>query len=248
MTIALAALCVVLTGCADPSGMPGATPSASGSGGIATDMPSEAAGELIAAAQKLNDDTVKVTEDAGGTRMVSTLDPKAGKATIVWTMPMDRGRSTTVEARILGQDVYWREDPTVDSGKWVHFDRAALAGTPFEALTAGDPVGAGRYVGAVIDVKSDGHDRYSGTLDFAKVRDAGGSVDEPDSEDFPVPFTATIDNQRRLINLSLQLSSIDSDLSIEITYTDFGAPLTVEAPPAIQVEEAKEMPTIPGPR
>jgi hypothetical protein len=235
-----AALCIGLAGCGDTAA-PGvtATPSAGASGTADASPPSTATAELTAAAQRLNDDTVKVTLESSTLRSTGNLDPKADKA----TMSVRIGTNSSVDLRSIGEDAWLQATgvPGVEPGKWLHIDGARLAGTSFDALPDGDAAGAGKFVERMADVTKSGDGTYQGTIDLTKVAGSGVSVDVLGAKGNSVPFTATVDDQGRLTKLTLDLSTIDPNLgTMTTTYSDFGAPVTVAAPPAAQVVEAPE--------
>ncbi|MEV4537991.1 hypothetical protein AB0J82_29845 [Asanoa sp. NPDC049518] len=232
-----AALCIGLVGCGNTTA-PGAsaTPSA---GATEASPPSTATAELTAAAQKLNDDTVKVTLESSTVTSTGNLDPKADKA----TMTVRVGNSSNIDLRSIGEDAWLQATgvPGVEPGKWLHIDGARLAGTTFDALPDGDAAGAGKFVERMADVTKSGDGSYQGTIDLTKVAGSGVSVDVLGGKGNAVPFTAAVDDSGRLTELTLDLSSIDPQLGrMTTTYSDFGAPVTVAEPPAAQVVEAPE--------
>ena len=234
-----AALCIGLAGCGNTAApIVSATPSAGATGADAS-PPSAATAELTAAAQKLNDDTVKVTLESATVTSTGNLDPKADKA----TMSVKIGTGSSVDLRSIGQDAWLQATgvPGVEPGKWLHLDGARLAGTTFDALPDGDAAGAGKFVERMADVSKTGDGAYSGTIDLTKVAGSGVSVDVLGGKGNAVPFTAAVDDQGRLTKLTIDLSSIDPQLGmLTTTYSDFGSTVTVAAPPTADVVEAPE--------
>ncbi|MDG4823094.1 hypothetical protein O7635_14660 [Asanoa sp. WMMD1127] len=235
-----AALCIGLAGCGDTTA-PGvtSTPSAGATGSADASPPSEATAELTAAAQKLNDDTVKVTLESATVRSTGNLDPKADKA----TMSVRIGNNSSIDLRSIGEDAWLQATgvPGVEPGKWLHIDGARLAGTTFDALPDGDAAGAGKFVERMADVTKSGEGSYQGSIDLTKVAGSGVSVDVLGGKGNKVPFTATTDSEGRLTQLSLDLSTIDPQLGkMTTTYSDFGAAVTVAQPPAADVVEAPD--------
>jgi hypothetical protein len=232
-----AALAIGLAGCGTTTA-PGVTPTPSAGSGEPS-APSAATAELTAAAQKLNDDTVKVTLESSAVRSTGDLDPKADKA----TMSMKIGANSSVDLRTIGDDAWLQATgvPGVEPGKWLHIDGARLAGTSFDTLPDGDAAGAGKFVERMADVNKSGDGSYQGTIDLTKVAGSGVSVDVLGGKGNSVPFTAAVDDQGRLSKLTIDLSSIDPQLgTMTTTYSDFGAPVTVAQPPAAQVVEAPD--------
>ncbi|GIF49077.1 hypothetical protein DFJ67_3271 [Asanoa ferruginea] len=232
-----AALCIGLAGCGNTTApIVSSTPSA---GASDASPPSAATAELTAAAQKLNDDTVKVTLESATVKSTGNLDPRADKA----TMSVRIGTTSSVDLRSVGEDAWLQATgvPGVEPNKWLHIDGARLAGTTFDALPDGDAAGAGKFVERMADVTETGDGSYSGSIDLTKVAGSGVSVDLLGGKGNKVPFTAKVDDQGRLTELTIDLSSIDAQLGkMTTTYSDFGATVTVAAPPAADVVEAPE--------
>ncbi|MEV0716119.1 hypothetical protein [Asanoa sp. NPDC050611] len=236
-----AALAIGLAGCGNTTA-PGVTSTPSAGASDDASAPSAATAELTAAAQKLNDDTVKVTLESAAVNSTGNLDPKADKATMSLKIGAS-GSNSSVDLRSIGEDAWLQATgvPGVEPGKWLHIDGARLAGTSFDALPDGDAAGAGKFVERMADVTKSGDGSYQGTIDLTKVAGSGVSVDVLGGKGNSVPFTATVDDQGRLSKLSLDLTSIDPQLgTMTTTYSDFGTPVTVAQPPAAQVVEAPE--------
>ncbi len=235
-----AALCIGLAGCGNTTA-PGvtSTPSAGATGSAEASPPSAATAELTAAAQKLNDDTVKVTLESATVTSTGHLDPRADKA----SMSLQIGNNSSIDLRSIGPDAWLQATgvPGVEPGKWLHIDGARLAGTTFDALPDGDAAGAGKFVERMAEVNKSGDGSYRGTIDLTKVAGSGVSVDVLGGKGNSVPFTATVDDQGRLSKLTIDLSTIDPSLgTMTTTYSDFGSPVAVSAPPAANVVEAPE--------
>ncbi|GIF64458.1 hypothetical protein Ais01nite_24930 [Asanoa ishikariensis] len=232
-----AALCIGLAGCGSTAA-PGVT--ATPSAGSSDASPASAAtAELTAAAQKLNDDTVKVTLESAAVTSTGNLDPKADKA----TMSVKVGNSSNIDLRSIGQDAWLQATgvPGVEPGKWLHIDGARLAGTTFDALPDGDAAGAGKFVERMADVTKSADGAYQGTIDLTKVAGSGVSVDVLGGKGNSVPFTAKVDDSGRLSELTIDLTTIDPQLGkMTTTYSDFGASVAVTEPPAADVVEAPE--------
>ena len=53
-----------------------------------------------------------------------------------------------------------------------------------------------------------------------------------------VPATITLDDKGRLAALTIDLSAVDPTATIKVTYSDFGAPVTIDPPAKSDVVEA----------
>jgi hypothetical protein len=235
----LAAATLSLAGCAADNGS--GTGTSTGGPATATSAPAASAtAELTAAAQKLNDDTVTTEVTSNGLTSSGKIDPKGNKADVTMKVTASTG-SADFHVRALGDDVYIQADglPNVQAGKWLHIDAAKAAGTSFDVIPDGDAAGANRFLNTVADVKKDGTGSYSGTLDLTKVPAGGGvSIDTLGDKAKAVPFTATVDDQGRLTSLTIDMSALNAQLgSLKTTYSDFGSPVTVEAPATSDVVE-----------
>jgi hypothetical protein len=241
---AFAALCIGLAGCGNTTlptspSVGASDASASPPSDASASPPSAATAELTAAAQKLNDDSVTVRLESATVRSTANLDPQADKA----NLSVQLGAGSSVDLRSIGPDAWLHATgvPGVEPSKWMHIDGARLAGTTFDALPDGDAAGAGKFVERMADVTETSDGNYRGTIDLTKVAGSGVSVDLLGGKGNSVPFTAAVDDQGRLSELTIDLSGIDANLgTMRTTYTDFGAAVMVSAPPAADVVEAPE--------
>jgi hypothetical protein len=213
------------------------------------------AAALAAAAQKLGQDSLRFhMEMIGSISASGTADPKAGVA----QMSMDMGAlgdGNKIELRKVGDDVFLKFGGAVgqllgnqSSKAWMHVDAAKLpAGSSFSIMSPDDPAGTKTMVTAMTKVERVGAHGFRGTLDLAKspaygkkesLKALGGNT--------LVPFTATTDDQDRLVELTLDMSGLGAssgagkvpgDGKVKTTYSDFGTKVSVQAPPAAQVRE-----------
>lgn len=204
------------------------------------------AAELAAAAKRLGEQSMHIDMDmAGAISMTGVADPKAGVA----KMSMDMGalsEGTTIEVRKVDQDVYLKFGGQMakmvgaSSGKpWMHVDADKIAeGSSFK-LPADDPAGTKAMVSAMTKVERAGEHSFKGLLDLTKTpRYNKESLKAIGAKATAMPFTATTDDQDRLVELTLDMSGISPGAGkMKTTYSDFGTPVAVEAPPAAQVGE-----------
>jgi hypothetical protein len=238
----VAALSFGLGGCGTSDDKSGAAaPTAGGSPTVSATAES-AVDALTAAAEKLNDDTVKVSMTTTGVTSEAQMDPKANKAAVTMTVAA-QGRSTNINIVVLDKDVYMKVPGLPNIGnKWMHVDAAKLAGSSFDIMPQGDPSGANNLIKGVVDVQRDGDNSFKGTLDLTKSPTANkASVQVLGEKAKAVPFTATTDAEGRLTGLTVDMSVLDPSLEpLKTTYSGFGSPVTVEQPPASQVVEAPD--------
>jgi hypothetical protein len=172
-------------------------------------------------------------------------------------MSMDMGalgEDSKIELRKVGDDVYLKFGAVGQmlGGKsdkaWMHVDAAKLpAGSSFTIMSPEDPAGTKAMITAMTKVERVGANGFKGSLDLAKsptynkkdsLKALGGNT--------LVPFTAATDDQGRLVELTLDMSGLGASTGagavpgggkMKTTYSDFGTEVSVEAPPAAEVQE-----------
>ncbi|BCJ54401.1 hypothetical protein Asp14428_58760 [Actinoplanes sp. NBRC 14428] len=206
------------------------------------------AADLSAATKKLGEQSMKIDSDmAGAITMSGVADPKAGVAKI--TMKMDLlGKGTSIETRKVGNDLYMKFDGSMGAAlgrgangkKWMHIDAAKVAeGSNFN-LSPDDPAGTKMLLSAITGVERVGDKGFKGTLDLTKSPrfNKNKGLQALGDKATAVPFTAAKDDEGRLVELTLDMSSLGAGAGkIATTYSDFGTPVSVQAPPASEVQE-----------
>lgn len=235
----VAALSLAAAGCAESADRP---PSA----GASTDATAAAAQpgaveELRTAVDKLNDDTVRVTLDGGAQSGSGVLDPRAGTAQMDLKMGLG-GQSLDIQFVRVQNDLYLKA-PGLDGGsdKWRHVDATKIApDSNLNGMLQGDLAVAENTIDGIVEVRRDGERRYSGTVDLTRSPTANKeSVRVLGEQATAVPFTAAVDEQGRLTELTIDMSVLVSSLgTLRTSYSDFGAPVTVRRPAASETAEA----------
>jgi hypothetical protein len=252
--LAIAGLALVatlgLTGCG-----PTDTQAQPGPGAPAAADQADPAADLAAAAQKLGQDSLRFEMQMVGSITASgTADPKAGSA----QMSMDMGGlgdGTKIELRKVGDDIFMKFGGAAgqllgnkSDKPWMHLDASKLpAGSSFAMMSPDDPAGTKAMIAAMTKVERVGANGYQGQLDLAKsptynkkdsLKALGGNT--------LVPFTASTDDQGRLVELTLDMSALGASSGagalpgggkVKTTYSDFGTKVSVTAPPAADVQE-----------
>lgn len=229
-----AAATFALAGCGDKS-EPGAggTPPTSAA-------PQVSAQEAFTnAVKKLNDTTSKAEMKMdGAAAMTGTAqtDPAGKKAHA--TNDVTAG-GTTIKTEIISlNNEVWVKMAGVPGlpDKWMH--------VPADKVKAGSALDISKDSStklgeAVASVERDGTDGFKGTLDMTKA----GTVEQEVIEQMgdkakAVPFTAKVDAQGRLTSLIIDMSATVPGMGkLTTTYSGFGDPVTVTAPPASDVVE-----------
>jgi hypothetical protein len=251
--LAIAGLALVaalgLTGCGptEDKAKAGTGAPAAGSAAAADAGQADAKAELAAAAQKLGEESMKIDMDMAGTlSMTGVADPKSGTA----KMSMEVGSladDAKIDVRKVGNDLYLKFGGSLakllgsDTTKpWKRVDVAKLAeGSSFNIMPKDDPAGTKAMLAAMTKVERVGDHGFKGTLDLTKTPKYNKeTLKALGTKATDVPFTATTDDQGRLTELTLDLTAMGAGAGkIKTTYTDFGTPVSVEAPPASQVGE-----------
>jgi hypothetical protein len=209
-------------------------------------LSADARDELATAAARLADDTVRVhVSVAGQMSMTGVIDPRSQDA----SMRVDMGQvddGTQAEIRKLGPDVWVRLKGPVGTligadDQWLHLEAADLPETStFNVITGDDPLGVRATVDAVTEVKRTGTGSFAGLVDLTRTpRYSKQTLSALGAKASAVPFTARIDGQGRLIELTTELSALVSGAGTATTrFSDFGVPVEVERPPADETTEA----------
>jgi hypothetical protein len=148
----------------------------------------------------------------------------------------------------LSQGKFWKIDPSDPDGP--------LAGLGLDTvLKQTDPIGQVAkmepgiekvtYAGQE-DVDGRELDHYELTMDVAKAYDAmGGQLPQEAEKALPESLTYDIwlDDENRFAQMDLELPVMGSTVSMEMSVTDWGAEVDIEAPPA---DEVTEMPDLNG--
>ncbi|BCJ66587.1 hypothetical protein [Polymorphospora rubra] len=234
-----------VAGCAAPADQngTGATPAPSGSATSAPAADPAAAEALTTAAQRLNDDSLRVTVEATGLNSRGQLDPQGDRGTMTMALDTGQGQAVQIEVVAVDKTVYLKVPGLPEVGdKWVRVDVARIAGTDLDILPEGDPAGADRMIKSMAEVRRDGPNNFAGTLDLSQAPAGSFGIQQAlGANASALPFTATVDGSGRLTNLDVDLTPVEPTLgTLKMTYSDFGAPVEVTAPPADQTVDAPD--------
>ncbi|MFI5495794.1 hypothetical protein [Actinoplanes sp. NPDC051859] len=207
-----------------------------------TAAPADATAELTAAMKKLGDQPVKMTMDMG-TLMNATgaVDAKGKKADITMKMAAG-GQSIDMKMRLVDKDLYLKFEgaaaaATGGADTWLHVDAAKIpAGSQLDVENLAS---ADKFVGGMEKVEKAGAGDFKGLLDMTKV--PGQDTSAFGTKAKAVPFTAKVDDQGRLTELVLDMSTLglpaEAPTKITTKYHDFGSPVSVQAPASDKVQE-----------
>ncbi|MFY1633868.1 hypothetical protein ACN27F_11405 [Solwaraspora sp. WMMB335] len=239
----VATLALALTGCAGTT-TTGSSTSESGAeagteAGAASDQ-DDAREALTAAAAKLNEDTVRVAMTLamgadGSMEATGAMDPANRRGRFEIHVAVD-GELMKIEMIMLEQDMYLQlagDEMAELADVWMHIDRSKLPeGSSFDMMPQDDPAGAEDMVRDLIDIEWTGDDTLAGTIDMTKSPTADPEMIDALGEGADsVPFTATLDDEGRLVEMIIETSSLASEMGdMETRYSGFGEPVDVQAP------------------
>jgi hypothetical protein len=250
---ALVAVGLAAGGCA-ASGS-GGQPSAGGSAGAtatgSAGGSSAAQSALVASIQQLNQTPYKYHMVSGGLSGDGAADPVNKTATVAMT-GTSQGNSAKIDMIAVGTDFWLKlnfgnanQSMGISSDKWLHIDAARLgasANLPVDP-SGGAATASGLFTG-LTDVRQVDSQHFTGSLDLTKATGVSGInqdlLNKAGVKATSVPFTATLDSQNRLSDLKVDLSSIDPSLALEVSYSDYGSPVTVTKPDPAAVAEAPD--------
>jgi hypothetical protein len=249
--VTTAAVALAVAGCDNTtSATPGTdTPSAdSPSSASASAADPAAASQLATATAKLDQTSFKINVTSGsGFKLTGAIDAphSNGTADVTATGP---NASVSVKTLLVGQDLYVQIPGITKNGTWTHVDGSKLPAGSSIGLRPDqiDPVNTAGLLKSTTDVHSTGSNSYAGTLDLTKAAGLAGlskvTIDGYGAAASKVPFTAGLDSQGQLQELTIDLPAVNGQKTepIDALYTDYGAPVDVQRPAASEVTEAPD--------
>ena len=234
--------------------LPLATAACAKTAGTATLARTSPRATLIASVQEIQETSFRFKINGAGTTASGSVDVPADSA-VLKANYLDEQSDTkfTMDVLVIGKDSYLKLDfgdaripgfPPPD--KWQHLDQAKIKDADSLELDVSedpDPGGAKDIFAAIVTAENAGDRRYEGTVDISAT-DAGLLDDEVvgrlGNAAKTVPFEATLDGERRLVNLKLRIPAAPKVKAQvwEITYSDYGAAPKLRKPRAGNVQEA----------
>ena len=240
----MAAAAFAAAGCDNGAITPSASappPTSTASSASAADPAAVSA--LSKATALLGTTSFKVTATSGaGFKLTAAVDPPGGNGTAELSASGPNAE-VGIKTLLIGQDLYAQVPGITKAGTWTHVDVSRLPEGANIGLRPGqlDPVGTANLLGTSTDVHATGGNSYAGTLDLTKAAGLAGlsqvTIDGYGAAASNVPFTAGLDAQGRLTELTVKLPQGDP---IEVLYSDYGAPVTVTKPAAAEITEAPD--------
>jgi hypothetical protein len=244
----LASATFALAGCSATSSTGGGGASASAPAPSPT--PAAPKQVLQASVKPLTQTTYKYTVSSSGLTGQGSADP-VGKKISLSMGGTQSGINVKMDFLLIGSDLYAKLDfggknsmlsiPT----KWMHLDQSKLskdASLGFDPA-AGDPTETSALFEGLVDAQRVDATHYTATFDLTKASGSAVSADtlkKLGDKAKSVPGTVTLDEQGRITSLTIDLSSVDPNLSIKNTFSDYGAPVSLSAPAAADTVEAPD--------
>ena len=234
----IAATAVALGGCSDN------TDATTTRVGTATFSPVQGpTADLPQAAARLQQDTYKMTMtmQVGGDsgRLTGLIDPQ--KDVGAYTATTDRSGTSATQWLVIGNVVYLRMTAPNTAGPdgktWRRINSGATSADGY------DGTAMSTSLEKAADVQRAGDHEFTGTLDLAASAKALGVPAPQVSQTGParVPFEAATDTAGRLVRYTLNTPGGDNGTSnATITFSDFGVPVNVQAPPASQISTTSD--------
>ncbi|MEU7750900.1 hypothetical protein AB0B57_27735 [Micromonospora sp. NPDC049101] len=241
-TLSIALAVALVGGCGTNSDKP-ATP-----GGSAAPATSKA--DPVAAVKQGMDRSL-----AGALSMQASV--KAGAQSITLSGKMDPAARAVqisgkapepIEVRMIGDAAYLKSDSLEGKKPWMKIDLSKLkpSSTLRQSFDFKSQTG---LIGGTVSAQETGEGRYTGVADLNKAAAAAsteaGMKDGIEAsaklakDPTAIPFEATLDADGRMTMLSYTIATKSlGDLVTEMRMSDFGKPVTVEAPPAGETEAA----------
>jgi hypothetical protein len=246
----MATVALAVAGCSANGDNP---PSTSASGTPSTPASSSAADPAAAAAlasatAALGTQSFKITMTAGpGVKLTGLIDAPDSKGTATLNIT---GPNTDIRIKTLlvVQDLYVQVPGVTKANTWTHVDVSRLPEGANVGLRPGqiDPVNTQQVLTSTTDVQQVDSRSYKGTLDLTKVAGITGidrsTVTTWGTSAKSVPFTAGLDDQGRLSELTIQLPAANGQQAqpLDVLYTDYGTAVTADRPAPSEVVEAPD--------
>jgi hypothetical protein len=205
---------------------------------------------LVASTAALQKTSYKFTMSAAGLSGQGSADA-AHKTASMSMSGKEEGVSMKMDFLFLNTDCYIKMDLGkansqlgISPTKWMHLDASTLSGEDLPFQSTDDPADIDGLFDGLVNVTSTDGKTFSGTLDMTKA--SGDSAPDSDVLDSlgdkakAVPFTATLDDKGEVTTLKVDGTGISPDLNVDVTFSDYGTPVTVTKPDASQIVEAPD--------
>jgi hypothetical protein len=217
-----------------------------GSGSAADEAtPTSPAQVLTAALRGIDEGNFRFAVSYAGSGTEGAVHEPSRSAAIVSRLDVE-GAKATVDLVHVGSESWLKwslgeaaaaRDLTAIDGRWLRLDPARVEDAGFGDLGSGaDPAGVAGVVAATRDVVEAGDSTYTGVVDLAKAAQTAlvdpGVVTALGDKAGALPFIATVDGQRRLSTLLVDVPPVGRMPAgkLEFRYFDYGAVTAMEKP------------------
>ena len=231
------------------------SPSTNQSSAPASSAPAGARQELAAALAPMSDTPFHVVVTGGSVTGTGDADPTQKNLQMTLDITQPNGTAALkVDVRTLGDQMWLRLHLTgtqvpgaaAIEGKWLHIDTTKLGPRSQAGIaSATGPVDTTKLVDSANNVRKVDATHYQGTVDL--TQGSSLAIDQSTLSALAgkaksIPFEATVDGQNRLAELKITIPAVGDQPQqvIDSTYSNYGTPVTVTAPPAGQVVQAPQ--------
>jgi len=203
---------------------------------------------VLASDQVLTQTTYKYTLSSDGLSGTGAADPAAKKTSM--SVSGDQGSAhIKMDIILIGTNLWLKMDlgaankaagiPT----RFMHIDQAKLKDKSKLGFSTddSDPAESLKLLKGLVEVQRVDATHYTATVDLTQVTASSvdaSMLDKLGDKAKAVPATITLDDKGRLAALTIDLSAVDPTATIKVTYSDFGAPVTIDPPAKSDVVEA----------
>ena len=239
----LAAVSLAIGGCAKND-------TGSSAGASSSPSPKDPKSVLTTSVEQLQKTTYKYNIDSQGASGQGLADPANKAITLAMTMTED-GTKLKMDFVIIGTEYWLKMDlgeagaaMGIPSGKYMHLDATKLGSdSALSDASEGADMTSDLFAG-LLDVKQVDSQHLTGTIDLTKV----GKDSEPTDETMQkagdkakaASFTAEVDSQGRLTSFKVDMAALGVNELLDATYSDYGAPVTINKPATSQIVEAPQ--------
>ncbi|HEX5596423.1 MAG TPA: hypothetical protein VFX61_10450 [Micromonosporaceae bacterium] len=191
---------------------------------------------LLASTQAVTKESFKMKMESSVINAEGAMDLAGEKMSMSMEMG-DAGESMSIKMLMLGKDMYMQMAFPGMEDKWMHLDTSDVkSGSLLDKMR--DPAGVNEFSKTIVEIERDGDRGFKGTMDMAKAADADDET-KAMGDKAKVPFTVRLDDQGRMVEFMLDMTEMSPEFGkLTVTYSDFGAPVTVEKPAADQIVDA----------
>jgi hypothetical protein len=209
--------------------------------------PADPKSALLASVEQLSKTPYKYHMESEGMTGDGVADPVAKAVSMAMTAA-EGGVSMKMDIVVVNADFWVKMDLGdanallgIPADKYMHLDTAKLGDSSLSSAAKDADLASGMFDG-LLDVKQVDSQHFTGTIDLTKASgDAALGADtlkKAGDKAKSASFTASVDGQGRLTELTIDTASLGLDQPLKVSYSDYGTAATVNKPAASKVTEA----------